>query len=61
VRLKQPLLVQPGDVIEMQCRYDNSAANQPSYQGKQQMPRDVNWGENSTDEMCLGILLWGQP
>jgi hypothetical protein len=61
VRLKNPVLVQPGDVIEMQCGYDNSAANQPVFQGKQQMSREVNWGENSTDEMCLGILLWGQP
>jgi hypothetical protein len=61
VRLKKPVLVQPGDTIEMECRYDNSAANQPVFQGQQQMPRDVNWGENSTDEMCLGILLWGQP
>jgi hypothetical protein len=45
----------------MNCQYDNSAKNQPAYQGKQQAPRDVNWGEGTTDEMCLGILLWGQP
>jgi hypothetical protein len=61
VRLQNPILVNPGDVIEMECRYDNSQANQPTYQGKQQAPRNVNWGENTTDEMCLGILLWGQP
>jgi bile acid transporter len=61
VRLQKPILISPGDVIEMQCRYDNSQANQPTYQGKQQAPRNVNWGENTTDEMCLGILLWGQP
>lgn len=61
VRLKQPVLVNPGDTIEMQCRYDNSPQNQPVFQGMRQLPRDVNWGENSTDEMCLGILLWGQP
>jgi bile acid transporter len=61
VRLQNPILVNPGDVIEMECRYDNSQANQPVYQGKQQTPRNVNWGENTTDEMCLGVLLWGQP
>lgn len=61
VRLKKPIKVEVGDVIEMQCRFDNSAANQPTYQGIKQMSRDVNWGENSSDEMCLGILLWGQP
>lgn len=37
------------------------ARGRPVYQGKQQMPRDVNWGERTTDEMCLGVLLWGQP
>jgi hypothetical protein len=59
VRLQKPIPMNPGDTIEMECRYDNSARNQPVYQGQQQTPRDVNWGENTTDEMCLGILLWG--
>jgi hypothetical protein len=59
VRLQQPIPMNPGDTIEMECRYDNSAQNQPVYQGQQQTPRDVNWGENTTDEMCLGILMWG--
>lgn len=59
VRLQQPIPMNPGDTIELECRYDNSAQNQPVYQGRQQTPRDVNWGENTTDEMCLGILLWG--
>lgn len=60
VRLQKPILINPGDVIEMECRFDNSQQNQPVYQGRQQTPRNVNWGENTTDEMCLGILLWGQ-
>ena len=60
VRFKKPLLVNPGDTIEMQCGFDNSPANQGlGENGEQSAPRDVNWGENTSDEMCLGILLWG--
>ena len=29
---------------------------QPLINGVRQMPRDVKWGEGTTDEMCLGIL-----
>ena len=27
---------------------------QPTIDGQQQMPKDVYWGEGTTDEMCLG-------
>jgi hypothetical protein len=49
-------LVQPGDQLSIECHWDNSAQNQPTFNGVQQMPRDVNWGESTTDEMCLGVL-----
>jgi hypothetical protein len=39
--------------IRLRCTYDNSAANQPVWNGQQQEPRDVRWGEGTTDEMCL--------
>lgn len=39
--------------IRLRCTYDNSAANQPVFNGVQQEPRDVRWGEGTTDEMCL--------
>jgi len=45
--------VQPGDALELTCVYDNSLANQPVINGVQQAPRDVKWGEGTTDEMCL--------
>jgi hypothetical protein len=48
--------VQPGDSLTLECRYDNSAANQPSVNGVQQPPRDVTWGEGTFDEMCLMYL-----
>lgn len=60
VRLKKPIAVNVGDQVEVSCTFDNSQANQPvGADGTQQAPRDVNWGENTSDEMCLGILLWG--
>jgi hypothetical protein len=46
----------PGDQLSLTCHFDNSAAHQPVVGGMQQMSRDVNWGEGTTDEMCLGIL-----
>jgi hypothetical protein len=46
----------PGDLLNIDCTWDNSAENQPLINGQRQAPRDVNWGENTSDEMCLGIL-----
>ncbi len=54
--LSRPKLVQPGDQLSIECHWDNSAANQPMVDGKRLDPRDVDWGEGSTDEMCLGLL-----
>ena len=45
-----------GDQLLITCHWDNSAANQPWVDGKQLMPRDVDWGESTTDEMCLGLF-----
>jgi hypothetical protein len=50
---EEPLVVEPGDSVELSCRYDNSAANQPVVDGQQIEPRDVEWGDGSLDEMCL--------
>ncbi|MGM0555534.1 MAG: hypothetical protein ACQEVA_04055 [Myxococcota bacterium] len=45
--------VQPGDSLELECVYDNSPENQAVVDGEQLTPRDVTWGEGTTDEMCL--------
>lgn len=50
-------LFERGDALRVECHWDNSAANQPVVNGEQLPPQDVNWGEGSTDEMCLGVLL----
>jgi hypothetical protein len=54
--LSEPLAVTPGDRLRISCTWDNSADNQPVVDGEVAEPRDVQWGEGSTDEMCLGIL-----
>ncbi|MFZ5442009.1 MAG: monooxygenase [Myxococcota bacterium] len=46
----------PGDQLGITCHWDNSAANQPLLNGVKAEPRDVNWGEGTTDEMCLGLF-----
>lgn len=53
---QEPERLDPGDRLYMECRWDNTAANQPVVDGEKLEPRDVVWGEGTTDEMCLGGL-----
>jgi len=55
--LAQPRVLQPGDRIRLDCRFDNSVENQPYIGGVRGEPRDVNWGEGTSDEMCLASLM----
>jgi len=50
--LKTPARVQVGDSLSIECHWDNSAKNQPGGVA----PHDLNWGEGTDDEMCLGFL-----
>jgi hypothetical protein len=52
----EPRTIYPGDRLGIECRWDNSLENQPSIDGQRQVPRDVEWGEGTTDEMCLAAL-----
>lgn len=49
----QPIQVNAGDRLQTTCVWDNSAAHQPIVNGQVQQPKDVRFGEGSTDEMCL--------
>ncbi len=51
--LKEPFEIQDGDLLHLQCVFDNSASNQSD--GK--APVDTNWGEGSADEMCVANML----
>jgi len=46
-----------GDRVRLECHYDNSADNQPYIDGVRTEPADASWGEGTTDEMCLGVML----
>lgn len=50
--LATPVTVGPNDFVQLQCWWDNSAANQP-HDGE---PHDTEWGEGTGDEMCLTPL-----
>ena len=54
--LQEPRKFKVGDKLGIECHWDNSQANQPMVDGKQRTAQDVNWGEGTTDEMCLGVF-----
>ncbi len=56
VDFAEPAVLNPGDQLELECHWDNSMENQPIIDGQQIAPDDRNWGEGTTDEMCLGIF-----
>jgi hypothetical protein len=44
-----------GDTLRTTCVFDNRPENQPFVDGVQVQSRDLRWGENTTDEMCLNF------
>lgn len=47
--LKDPVLLQPGDRVHLECTWDNPTMN------------DIAWGEGTGDEMCLGGFYYTVP
>jgi hypothetical protein len=55
-----PVHVGPGDTLTVSCTHDQGLRDRlPAFQG--QPERYVVWGEGTTDEMCLGIVLLTRP
>jgi hypothetical protein len=55
--LKRPATVQPGDTLRVTCTHDAALRGLlPELAGE--TPRYVTWGEGTSDEMCLGIVLY---
>ena len=50
---RSPLALPHGSQIHIEAHYDNSSAN---LNNPNTPPRDVRWGEASTDEMCIALL-----
>jgi hypothetical protein len=48
-----PVALPKGSRLEMLAHFDNSAANP---RNPSQPPIEVRWGEQTTDEMCIGFL-----
>ena len=56
IPLKKPVDIGPGDTITVTCTHDQGLRDLlPAFKGTQD--RYVAWGEGTTDEMCLGIVL----
>lgn len=52
---EEPIRMNPGDELYIDCHFDNTKANQPIVDGKQAEPRDVAWGSDNQD-MCSGFI-----
>ena len=57
----KPVRINPGDQLYVECHWDNSLEHQPMVDGQRPQPRNVNWGDHTSDEMCLGAVLIGPP
>lgn len=55
--LREPVTVRAGDTLRVTCTHDAGLRSLiPELAGEQ--PRYVTWGEGTSDEMCLGIVLY---
>jgi hypothetical protein len=55
-----PMRLRPGDVVRVTCEHDQALRDVlPAFEGQEE--RYVVWGEGTTDEMCLGMLLVTRP
>ena len=58
--LAEPVLLQTGDKVRVRCTHDAALRSiLPAL--KKAPPRYVVWGEGTTDEMCLGLLIVTHP
>jgi hypothetical protein len=54
--LAKPVTVKPGDTLRVTCTHDVGLRKQLP-QLRNQPPRYVVWGEGTSDEMCLGVVV----
>jgi hypothetical protein len=58
--LAEPVRVRPDDTYRVTCTHDAGLRSRlPELRRLQ--PRYVVWGEGTSDEMCLGIVIWSRP
>lgn len=51
--LKEPIRVKKGTTLDVVAHFDNSSKNP---RNPNSPPKDVKWGEATTDEMCIGFM-----
>ena len=49
-RFSEPKILYPGDELALQCTFDNTDGDS-----------ELNWGEGTEDEMCLGVYFITTP
>ena len=55
--LTTPVALKPGDTLRVTCTHDAGLRSQlPQLKGT--APRYVVWGDGTSDEMCLGLVIW---
>jgi hypothetical protein len=55
--LPQPVTVRPGDVLRVTCTHDAGLRRMlPAL--RDTPPRYVVWADGTSDEMCLGLVVW---
>jgi hypothetical protein len=58
--LPRPVRVRPGDVLRVTCTHD-AALRSLVPELECEHPRYVTWGEGTSDEMCLGTVVYTRP
>jgi len=57
--------IKPGDTLQVRCTYDNTMSNPALVAALREQnktePHDVKLGEQTLDEMCLGVLVTAFP
>jgi hypothetical protein len=58
-KLAKPITVRADDTLRVTCTHDATLrARTPALQTLK--PRYVVWGEGTSDEMCLGVVVWSE-
>jgi hypothetical protein len=55
--LAKPVTVKPGDTFRVTCTHD-AGLRKLLPQLRNVPPRYVVWGDGTSDEMCLGLVIW---
>ncbi len=57
--LTKPVSVRPGDTYRVTCTHDATLRKKLA-ETRALTPRYVVWGDGTSDEMCLGIVIWSR-